>query len=411
MFQKYKKSLDKLKSLGFKSEIIATSEEEFTKNDITFDDKWWIFAFNNTVYDLKDLKFRDHKYDDYTCTTTGYDWVKPTNDELNLIKKIINEIMQDKDEQELYLQILSTCLEGRCLEHFIIFAGNGRNGKGLINDLLLKTLGSYGMICNNAILFETNKTGANPEKAKMNKKRLTLFREPDERNKFQNSVIKELTGGGGFSSRECNSNQTEQVLNNTMIIECNNRPKLAQEPTVADVNRIIDNHFKSHFTENESDVDHEKRIYKVNLEYKNLEFQSKHKFALFGILVEHYFIYKSNNYILPIPQSVKDRTNNYLELSCNILQWFKESYVKTESNNDFVKIADMFDNFKMSEFYFNLSKDEKRKYNKSYFVNYISTNSYFKKFYKDDFKITVNKVQMHARNVIVNFKILPNNNE
>ena len=77
---------------------------------------------------------------------------------------------------------MCTALEGRCLERFIIFNGSGGNGKGMINDILLMALGSYGLLGNNAILFECSKTGSNPEKANMDKKRVVIFREPPEKN-------------------------------------------------------------------------------------------------------------------------------------------------------------------------------------------------------------------------------------
>ena len=142
--------------------------------------------------------FRDYQYDDYISTTTGYDWREPTKEEENTMTNLINIIMPIEEERELYLQILSTALDGRCLEKFIVFNGSGGNGKGMINDLLLLALGQYALIGNNGILFENSKTGSNPEKANMHKKRIVLFREPPEKNKFENSIIKELTGGGLF---------------------------------------------------------------------------------------------------------------------------------------------------------------------------------------------------------------------
>ena len=63
---------------------------------------------------------------------------------INTMNDIIEKIMPIKEERDL-LEILSTGLEGRCLENFIIFNGNGRNGKGVIDDIVLKALGNYGL--------------------------------------------------------------------------------------------------------------------------------------------------------------------------------------------------------------------------------------------------------------------------
>ena len=246
-FSQYKTKLDKLRSLNFKKEIIETTKECLTNNKIEFDSKFYLFGFDNLVYDLNENRFREYKYDDYISITTGYEWIEPTDKQLHTIKKIINNILPIENERDLYLSILSTGLEGRCLEKFTIANGNGRNGKGLLHDLYLCALGDYGLIANSAILFETNKTGSNPEKNNIDKKRFVIFREPPEKSKFENSIIKELSGGGSFSARTHHESKTEKKLYCTIVVECNKKPLFAEEPTQADILRLIDIYFRSSF--------------------------------------------------------------------------------------------------------------------------------------------------------------------
>lgn len=380
-FSQYKTKLDKLRSLNFKKEIIETTKEVFINNKIEFDTKFYLFGFDNLVYDLNDNKFREYKYDDYISITTGYEWIEQTNEQIITVNKIINNIFPIENERDLYLSILSTGLEGRCLEKFTIANGNGRNGKGLLHDLYLCALGSYGLIANSAILFETNKTGSNPEKNNIDKKRFIIFREPPEKSKFENSVIKELTGGGNFSARGHHESNTEKKLYGTIIVECNKKPLFAEEPTQADILRLIDIYFRSSFVDDEEIINEEKYIFKGNKLYKSNEFQSEHKCALLKILFEKYKDYKKNNYKFIIPESIKQRTQLYLELSCNILTWFKDNYDKTEDKNDVIKLKELFNDFKKSDYYHNLSKNDKRKYNYSFFENYFSTNIFFKNYY------------------------------
>jgi phage/plasmid-associated DNA primase len=305
--------------------------------------------------------------------------------------------MPIKEERDTLLQILSTTLEGRCLEKFIIFNGGGGNGKGLINDLLLNMLGNYGMIGNNSILFEKNKTGSNPEKANIHKKRYVVFREPPEKNKFENSVIKELTGGGIFSARSHHEKSCDKELNLTMVVECNKRPLFSEEPKESETRRIIDIYFRSTFVSDDSFLDPNKFIYKYNSEYKTKEFQNKHRFAFFKILTNIHSIYKYNKYTLNIADSIKSRTNSYLELSCNILQWFKNNYKLTDDKSDFIKIKDVYDKFSNSDYMYNLSKTDKNKYNKKYFNEYFESNIFFNKYYADRYN--------DLRNVIRCWKI------
>jgi len=404
-FNALKNKIEKLKTISFKKEIEETYKEYGVDEEVKFDDKWYLFGFNNVVYDLNEEMFREYKYDDYIATTTGYNWREPTDEEINTVIDLIKSIMPNEEERNLLLQILCTSLEGRCLERFVVFNGGGGNGKGVLNDILLKAVGNYGLIGNNGILSETSKTGSNPEKANIHKKRIIIFREPPEKTKFQNSIVKELTGGGTFSARTHQEKETEKELNNTTIVECNKKPTFDEEPTDADLRRVIDILFASKFTENKEEINADEKVFLANIKYKLSEFQDKHKFALLKILFDAHKEYKKNSYMFNIPKVVQQRTRNYLELSCNILQWFKDNYEllserkeqeKNEENTDdetlhdlysedkhYIKLKDLFEEFKMSDYYYNLTKAERRKYNKSYFVNYFQTDNCLKKHYKD----------------------------
>lgn len=53
----------------------------YINNTIVFDNKYWLYGFNNIVYDLKIHNFRNYKFDDYVSITTNYDWRDNTNKE------------------------------------------------------------------------------------------------------------------------------------------------------------------------------------------------------------------------------------------------------------------------------------------------------------------------------------------
>ena len=381
-YNKLKIRIKSLKSLAMKKNIIETYKEYGVK-DINFDDKWWLFGFNNLVYDLKIHQFREYEKIDYVSITTGYDWIEPSQKEINTINEIINQIMPIEDEKMLYKTILSASFEGRCLEKFIIFNGSGGNGKGVIDDILVKSLGYYAIIANNSILIEKNKTGSNPEKANLHKKRLVIFREPSGTEKFNMSIIKELSGGGKLATRSHFETDTEKLLHGTIICECNKRPLFNEEPQDADVRRIIDIYFRTKFTDNDKLLDPEEHIYKADINLKNNDFQEDHKRALVKILMEAYKVYEQNKYQFKIPETIAKRTEEYLEKSCYILQWFKDNYILTDDKINIVKIADMFTSFKLDEYYENLTKQEKRKLNKSHFVDYFANNIITKKYYKE----------------------------
>ena len=382
-YTKYKRMIEKLSTLSFKKTLIETYKECGCDNKIEFDKKYWLFGFTNMVYDLKVGEFRNYRFDDYVSITCGYEWYEPTTEQVYKINSLMTQIMPIEEERILYKQILSTTLEGRCLEKFIICNGKGGNGKGMMNDILLASLGDYGITANNSILFEKNKMGSNPEKANLDKKRLILFREPPERSKFENSVIKELTGGGKFSARTLYEKETEKRLHGTVLVECNKKPLFSENPTEADSRRLIDLLFRSSFVEDVSLLCDNKYIFKADPELKNEEFQENHKRALMKIIMESYKQYQSNNYKLAIPLFIENRKNEYLELSCTILPWFKENYEQTKNKKDVIKLKDVFTKFKESTYYFNLSKNDKQTYNYHYFIDFFENNIFFTKFYKE----------------------------
>lgn len=383
LFGKMVTQINKLKTANFKQDIVKTYKEVNCDDHIKFDDKWYLFGFDNIVYDLKEDTFREYKYDDYIAVTTGYDWREPTTTEINTINELIDKVMPIKEEKELYLQGLSTGLDGRCLEKLLIFNGNGGNGKGMIDDLIYVALGNYGFIGNNSILFEASKTGSNPEKANIHKKRFVIFREPPENKKFENSIIKELTGGGFFSARGHHETETKKELNLTMIVECNKKPLFSEEPTEGDVRRIIDIYFRSTFTQDKNLLDDKNHVYEANTFYKTDEFKEQHKFAIIKILMNAYKRYRNNNYVLQVPKSIQERTKLYLEMSCNIVQWFKDNYDLTKNKKDICKMIDLYHDFSHSMYFTNLTKNQKLKYNKKYFNEYVTTNSFFKQYHEE----------------------------
>jgi len=62
----------------------------------------------------------------------------------------------------------------------------------------------------------------------------------------------------------------------------------SEEPTQADILRLIDIYFRSSFVEENELIDENKYIFKGNKEYKTYDFQNEHKCALLYLLFKHY---------------------------------------------------------------------------------------------------------------------------
>ena len=85
----------------------------------------------------------------------------------------------------------------------------------------------------------------------------------------------------------------------------------------------------------------------------------------------------------------KDITNNIsiiehktkFNFDKDIFTWFTNTFKLTENNYDIIKIKDIYKLFTKSFHYNNMTKVEKIKYNKSYFVEFIEKNNFFSPYY------------------------------
>jgi hypothetical protein len=246
------------------------------------------------------------------------------------------------------------------------------------------------------ITLLTHKTkdvkGANPELAGVDKKRYVYFQEPEKGRKLENSNIKDMTGGGELKARFCYSNKTSVGLHNTTVIECNDRPLLKEEPTKAEIRRIMDVLFESSFTETEEDVNEEKHIYKADPTLKELKYKEAHRIYFMNILMDHLQILKENNYTFDafVPENVKMRSALYLQNCYEIHNLFIQLYEPAiydttlpDSKKPFISLNDVGRKMKQLEGYMLMSKPKKAEFTNDYIKTFFKTNKQYSKCYVD----------------------------
>ena len=385
---KFQKSLLDLLNYDRRQKHINDILCKLHNDEIKFDENPYLFAFNNKIYDLKQGEFIDPKPDQYISLTTGYNFIEQDETEnINKINKIIDTIFPQNELKKLYLTLLSTGLDGIPLEKFILANGGGGNGKGVLNEFCQYMLGNYAYVLPVNILLGPLKTGSNPEIANMNNKRLVIAREPDRNLLFNCATIKEITGGTELNARLNHSNDTKVNLKLTFLLECNDKPKL-NEVNDALSRRILDIPFKNKFvdqqTYNDLNEKEKQTTFLINSYYKTLEFKDKYKQALFLILVKHYKEFINNNRELSIPEEIVKRNKEYLKNSDEFLNWFEDKYIKTDNDKDIIKLKNIYDEFKTSEYFNNSNKIQKRQNNYKNFVDKMEKNMFLKKFVFED---------------------------
>ena len=281
-----------------------------------------LIGFDNGVYDLTTHEFRKGTDSDYISLSVKYEYIeyKQTSKEYNELMELIEKIIPNKDVREFTLKALSSCLDGHIRdENFYIFSGknnSGGNGKSTITDLLLNTLGEYGIMSPVSLITgkREGSSNANSALASIKNKRFILMQEPEATDQIQVGTLKGLTGGDRISTRELHSSQIEFKPHAKIFLCCNTIPNLSSiDGGVMRRLKIIE--FTSKFVldpkaENE---------YKIDLELKNR--LNIYRPVFFCILRDYYKLYKKTG--LNAPKEVMKVTMKY-ENDNNIIKQFQE---------------------------------------------------------------------------------------
>jgi phage/plasmid-associated DNA primase len=346
-----------------------------------------LFAFKNCVFDLKLNQFVKPAPTFYITKTAGYSYDHNySQHKAETLDALINTIFPDQELKEYYLSILATGLCGLQIENCFIATGTGGNGKSLINSLMMKTAGQYAYKLPSDVLLSSIKTGPNPEVANIHNVRFILTQEPNNKKKICCSTLKEITGDKTLNVRELYSSKCSIKLTNTTLLEANEIPSV-DEVNDAVFRRLRTIPFLSRYVEQSvyDSLDDTTNVFVADGYYKTDEFQDEYKQALFNLLVMRFKTFVENKHSLPNqPKLCLDKCSAFLGTCDDIYSWFESYYEKAPSieESDAIPLSSIYESFSKSDFFGNLSKSDKRKYNKKYFLSKIEENIFLRKYIK-----------------------------
>jgi len=349
---------------------------------INFDSNENLLGFLNRIYDLKRGEWVKPHYTQYVSMTTGWNWVNGYSSKYrNKMTEMLEQILPDPELRKHYLTILSTGLFGRTIQKFFVAKGVGGNGKSVLDSMVLQTIGDYGYKLTSEAVRNSIKEGANPTIANLNNKRFVLVQEPDKRFKVNTSTIKELTGDKELNCRTLYSTDTVTRLKLTLVMECNDLPQL-DESGDAMARRIDVSPFESRFMtyDRYNELTEEElatgKYHLANPIYESNEFVETHKQALMEILLEHFKFFKNDGYIIKPPSAVVNEAKEYLKYSDDFYGWFSDRFEKKEGA--IVPFKTIWNIFSSSEYFHNMTKTEKRKFNQAHLKSVIQNNMFLK---------------------------------
>lgn len=349
------------------------------KNDI-FDKNPDLFVFNNTCYDLEKKEWRKLTQFDYVLLTSKNDYNEPTPTQIGTIKKIVEDIFPDEEMRKSYMSILKNGLSGHRIEKFIIATGDGRNGKGLINDYMKYLLGDYYEILSLNLLTKPLKEGANTELRCLHNKRFIKASEPESsaNEKLKINNIKSLTGESSMKARGLYEDNFNINICAISVLEANGQPPISLDGNTAEKERFVTIAFDTTFLKDDTEENKYKLIQepdkykKVNEIYKSESFIKEHICAFFHYIID----YPTDTKLHEVYNTIRGQkqTLEWFMDKDEFLNWFQEEYEKDE--NGFISIKELYSIYKSSSLFYSLSKAQQRQNNEKYFRQMVIKKMY-----------------------------------
>jgi len=241
-----------LQNFPFKESVMKESAEKFYDEDFlgNMNKDGALIGFSNGVLELRHqgtdgqphIHFRDGRPDDCISFQMGrgivgldaipyipYNADSPATEHLEILE-FFSKIYPDPALREYCLTLFSACLEGTNAEQlFYIMTGTGGNGKSMIVDLMTKTFGEYQeTLPVTAITRKRADAGsATPEMIVIKDKRFVSMMEPEEGEKINTSLMKQLTGGDVVKARGLFQDQDQFIVTARIFMSCNDLPPVS----------------------------------------------------------------------------------------------------------------------------------------------------------------------------------------
>lgn len=325
--------VNKLKTTTFKKNLMVECNELFyvKKFEEQLDSQHHLIGFENGVYDLDKGEFREGRPDDFVTFSTENDYVDHTTEDYEDIVEQIDDflykILPNENVREYVMTVLASFLHGaNADESFHIWTGSGRNGKSKLWELFELAFGQYCIKFPVTLLTQKRaaSNAASPEVAQSKGKRAGNFQEPDDKERINVGLMKELTGSDKIKARPLFKDPIEFKPQFKLALLCNKLPEIPPDDEASWM-RLKAVEFTSKFVD---------KPMKKN-EFKKDGFLSQKlemwKEVFMSILINRYYpIYKKNKHLI-VPDEVSKYTREY-QKTCDDYAEFVELNIHHTGN-------------------------------------------------------------------------------
>jgi P4 family phage/plasmid primase-like protien len=332
LIKNIKNLINKINRPGFKDDVIKEAKMFYNDPEFMYklNSKKHLLPFTNGVYDLLANKFRPTQKDDYVNLTVNFDYIEEENQDVHTF---LEQVLPNPLVRDFVLKKMSDCLNGDIPNTtFLMFIGDtGANGKSQLLNLMKLAMGEFGEKVEVTLLTRkrNNANEANTEKIKLMNKRFAFLSEPEDGEKINIGLLKELTGSEEIVARGLYQESMSFVMEAKLFLACNELPEIKGEDTAL-WRRIRAVDFPSRFV----DEPQEPGEYKIDrtLPSKMREDISWRQ-TFVKILLEYF--YKDN---IKEPNEVKVKTNEYRQENNEFFAWLDENVVYSDDPSDYVEL-------------------------------------------------------------------------
>lgn len=322
-------------------------EKEFNKKNNANTN---LFLFNNGVFDLECMSFRDGRPDDFISidddrTQINYKDYGMNSPEIKIIEDYFEKVIVDKEKREFFLTLIASCIEGGNNNSiFAILTGNGSNAKSLTMDFIENCFVKYSGKLNPAFLTQkrNKSSSASPEYHGIVDCRIVSSEETDSADELNTAIIKEITGNTKVTSRTLfQEKMTTKTPQFTPFLICNDLPQV-KSLDGGTWRRIVVISFDSKFVDNPSDEkwQHLENVFPINRNLKK-DMESWKEPFMYLLLHKYYKKFKENEKNLNPPSCVKAFTEKFREENDVIQPFIDTNILITGSKSDCIKIKEL----------------------------------------------------------------------
>jgi P4 family phage/plasmid primase-like protien len=328
-----------------------------------------LISFDDKVFDLTLGEYRNIKPNDFISMTVGYN--SPTTEIIKTYRKDINNLLwsifEDNEVIDYWFTTIGLGIFGNKNESLYIHTGGGRNGKGLLGNILEKCLNVYYKQSDSHLLTGETNSATNPTLANAKYTRMLVLSEPDDSNdksyKLKTSLVKSITGGDTITVRDLYKSNISFKPKFSVILQCNKKPDI-DKLDVAISQRLKVINYPFTFVENP--ISEFERQIDTSLKdkfIKNIDFIR----AFMGILLEYAYKNKDHNTI--IPGKVKEQNNLYFDENNPVKDFLTDFCQITNLHSDRISSRELYLKYIESNLYKKI--DEKKFSNQMVFLNKI----------------------------------------